>query len=295
MDWNDLRYVLAVSRTGTLGGAAEQLDVAYTTVGRRLRALEAEVGVRLFDRTPEGFVATEAGRDLAVVAAQVEGDVLAASGRLQGHDTRLQGTLVVSTTDMFFCGFSEVFSGFIERYPEVELTVTTTLDTVSLTRREADVVLRLTNEPPEYLVGRRVGRASFAVYAADALVEQVGPSAALGDYPWLGFAEGPEARWAAGWLDEHAPGARVVCRLDDNARSRSRAIEVGIGVFFLPCFEGDALSGVRRISEPLPEFAHDVWLLTLRDLRSTRRVRAFLDHAAGVFEQQGPRLGGGSI
>jgi DNA-binding transcriptional LysR family regulator len=278
MDWEDLRYVLELERGVTLARAATSIGVTHTTVGRRLRAMEDRLGVRLFDRTPDGFVPTPAGRDLADVARQIEDDVLAAERRMVGRDARLRGPLRISTMDMFVCGFYDVFDAFVERYPGIELTIDTSLHHVSLPRREADVLLRLTNQPPDYLVGRKVGRVEFAVYAADRLVDAIGLDAGLGAYPWLGWDERSDSKWLDGWLAEHAPTARTVLRIDDSERVREHAVQAGTGVFFLPCFVGDTLPGVQRISPVVHEFGHDVWILTLRELRHNHRVRAFMDH-----------------
>lgn len=294
MEWDDLRYVLELERGVTLARAADALGVSHTTVGRRLRAMENRLGVRLFDRTPQGFVPTPAGRDLADVARQVEDDVLAAERRVVGGDALPRGPLRISTMDLFVCGFYDVFEAFVERYPGIDLTIDTSLDHVSLPRREADVLLRLTNQPPDYLVGRKVGRAEFAVYAADRLVEEIGPDAGLSAYPWLGWDERSDTKWLDGWLAEHAPTARTVLRIDDNERVREHAIQAGTGVFFVACFVGDTLPGVQRISRIIHEFGHDVWLLTLRELRHTYRVRAFMDHVAEALAAQKDRLAGHS-
>lgn len=155
VDWDELRYVLAVARDRTLMRAAVTLGVAHTTVGRRLKSLEDQLGVQLFDRTPEGLIATAAGEDLAAVAEQVEGEVLSVKGRVLGRDAQLQGKLRVSTVDTLFFGFESTFTSFMARYPSIDLTIATSSERVSLTRREADVVLRLSNAPPENLVGAR--------------------------------------------------------------------------------------------------------------------------------------------
>ncbi|MCB9698550.1 MAG: LysR family transcriptional regulator [Alphaproteobacteria bacterium] len=292
MDWDDLRYVLALSRGRTLARAAQTLGVTHTTVGRRLRNIEQGLGVRLFDRTPEGFLPTPAGQDLTAAAEGIEGEVLAAEARVLGRDSELRGPLRVSTMDMLYCGFQDLFASFVQRYPNVELTVTTSLDHVSLTRREADVALRMTRTPPEELVGRRVGQVQFAVYAAASLVASVGPDAPLGDYPWIGWDQRLDHRWFDAWLADHAPGARVAIRFDDSGRAREKAVRDGLGVHFMACFEGDALPGVVRVSPILEPFAYDLWLLTLGDLRSTSRVRAFLDHMVQGFAECQDRLAG---
>lgn len=278
MVWDDLRYVLALSRARTLSGAASKLMVRHTTVGRRLDEIEKALGVRLFDRTPDGYMPTSAGQDLADVAERMEAEVLAAEGRVLGRDGELEGALRVSTMDMLFRGYHEVFSSFMARYPSVKLTVSTTNDEVSLTRRQADVVLRLTSKPPDHLVGRKVARVDFAVYASKKLVARVGKKAPYAAYPWLNWDERLNARWLDEWLAKNAPGARSVLWLDTSTLGLHAAVAAGLGVHFLACFEGDRDPLLQRIGPIEPAFSRELWLLTLRELRSTRRVRAFMDH-----------------
>jgi len=280
MDWDDLRYVLAVSREHTLSRAAANLGVTHTTVGRRLRAIEERLGVRLFDRTPDGFLPTPAGQDLSEAAERVEGEVLSVEGRVLGRDAQLQGKLRVSTLDFLFIGFHDAFASFMARYPSVDLTVTTTTSEVSLTRREADVVLRLSNSPTEYLVGRKVGRMAFAVYGSSALVERLGPDAGYGAYPWLNWDERTDTAWLDGWLAKNAPGAQIVMRMDGSALVLRKLLAEGTGVHFYPCIDGDADPALRRVGPIHPEFSRDLWLLTLPELRGTSRIRAFMDHMA---------------
>ncbi len=278
--WDDLRYALAIARAGTLSGAAEALGVSHTTVGRRLRALEDRLGVRLFDATPEGFRPTAAGDDLVVVATRMEADTLALEGRVLGRDARLTGALRVSAMELVFRAFREAFTSFSARYPSVALTVTASDDEVSLTRREADVVLRLTNTPPEHLVGRRVGRMQFDAYAARSLVERVGAGAPLGAYPWIHWDARLDMGWLDGWLAEHAPGATVAMRVDVSAAAMHELIRAGVGVQFLACVEGDADPALVRVGPRDPFARRDLWVLTLPELRETPRIRAFTDHMA---------------
>lgn len=278
--WDDLRYALALSRARTLSGAAEALGVSHTTVGRRLRALEARLGVRLFDATPEGFSPTAAGDDLVAVAERMEADTLALEGRVLGRDARLTGALRVSAMELVFRAFRGCFTSFTARYPSVALTVTASDDEVSLSRREADVVLRLNNQPPPQLVGRRVGQMQFAPYAARSLVARVGEDAPLGAYPWIHWDERLNAAWLDAWLAQHAPGASVAMRVDVSAAAMHELIAAGAGVQFLACVEGDADPSLVRVG-PLDPFARrDLWVLTLPELCDAPRVRAFTDHMA---------------
>lgn len=276
--WDDLRFALAVARARTLSAAAEALGVSHTTVGRRLRALEERLGVRLFDATPEGFIATPAGLDLVAVAERMEADTLALEGRVLGRDERLTGALRVSAMELVFRAFRGSFTAFTERYPGVSLTVTTTDDEVSLTRREADVVLRLSNNPPEHLVGRRVGRMQFDAYAARSLVARIGEGAPLGAYPWIHWDERLQADWLAQWLARHAPGATIAMRVDVSAAAMHELIAAGVGVQFLACVEGDADPSLVRVGPMDPFACRDLWVLTLPELRATPRVQVFTDH-----------------
>ncbi|MGE3675545.1 MAG: LysR substrate-binding domain-containing protein, partial [Polyangiaceae bacterium] len=202
----------------------------------------------------------------------------AAEGRVLGRDGELEGALRVSTMDMLFRGYHEVFASFMARYPSVKLTVSTTDDEVSLNRRQADVVLRLTSNPPDHLVGRKVARIDFAVYANKQLVRDVGKKAPYSAYPWLNWDERLNLRWLDEWLAKNAPGARSALWLDTSTLGLHAAVATGLGVHFLACFEGDRDPQLQRIGPVEPAFSRDVWLLTLRELRSTRRVLAFMDH-----------------
>ena len=113
-DWNDLRYFLAVCRAGTLVGAGRSLQVKHSTVGRRIEALEAALGVSLFTRSPDGFVLTDAGNEIMPLAEEAERAVTAIERRVAGGDKRISGVVRVTT--------SETFSGFLmRRLPELEL------------------------------------------------------------------------------------------------------------------------------------------------------------------------------
>jgi len=276
MDWDDLRYVLSIARQGSLSGAATSLGVTRTTVGRRLRAIESGMGVRLFDRTRAGFIPTAAGEDMRDVAESVETDVLSLEGRVLGRDVQLEGKLRVSTVDIQFTCFQEAFASFVTRYPRVELTLSMSNEAVDLTRRDADVALRLTNSPPEHLIGRKVADVRYAAYGSRGLVERVGEHAPYAAFPWLHLDERMNPRRLDAWLARNAPAATIAMRLDSASAIRE-AVRTGIGIQLLPCYDGDADPNLVRIG-PVQDDPHGLWLLTLPELRTSSRVRAFMNH-----------------
>ncbi|MFT5435253.1 MAG: DNA-binding transcriptional LysR family regulator [Myxococcota bacterium] len=283
MDWDNLRFALALSRDGSLTAAATSLGVTHTTVGRRLRTMEDTLGVRLFDRTPEGFMVTPAGHDLVSVAEGMEAKLLAMESRVLGRDAELSGALRVSTMDMLFRCYHSVFSSFTERYPSVKLTVSSSDTAVSLLRREADVALRLTNSPPEYLVGRKLTRLDFAVYGQTELVQSIGADAGYDAFPWLSWDERLDMGWLDAWLATNAPAARVALRLDFSSLGLREAVIAGLGIHFLARVDGDSDPRLTQIGPTHPEFGRDVWVLTLAELRSSHRIRVFMDHVANAI------------
>ncbi|MEM1418057.1 MAG: LysR family transcriptional regulator [Myxococcota bacterium] len=291
MEWDDLRYVLAARRAGSLSGAAAELGVARTTVGRRLRDAEQRLGVLLFDRTPDGLVATAAGEELAETAERVEAEVLTTEGRLLGRDEALRGRLRVSTLDFVFEAFPELFGTFRERYPGIEVTVRVTTENVSLRRREADVALRLARSPAEHLVGRRMGTLNFEVYGARSLVARIGADAPLSAFPWIGWDDREDTRFFDGWLAENAPGAAFALRTGDFGVTR-KALSAGLGIHFLPCCLGEPDPELVSLGHRLVGEARGLFVLTLADLRHNSRVRAFMDHAYAYFEGQRERMEG---
>ncbi len=291
LDWDDLRVFLAIARSKTLSGAARNLGVNQTTVTRRLEALEARLGVRLFDRSPTGISATSAANEVLAVAERVEDNVASIERQLIGQDMRLTGELRVTTIDMSAYYDAELFESFAQRYPEIELELSVGYLPRNLTRREADVAIRWTAKPPEHLVGQRVATAEYAVYGARALLKKHATDTPLGAFPWVDWDIANNARVTAQWMRDNVPNAHVVCRYD-MALALHGAIKAGTGLGFMPCAYGDADNSLQRVRPVERGFGFDIWLLTHPDLRSTARVRAFMQHAAAYFQTHRKRFAG---
>ncbi|MBX3232624.1 MAG: LysR family transcriptional regulator [Labilithrix sp.] len=278
MNWDDLRFVLALARSRTLSGAAATLMTTHTTVARRIRALEERVGSRLFSVDDGGYTPTAAGAHVVRSAERTEAEMHELEARLLGGDAKLEGKLRVTTMDILFRRYEPAFTSFLERFPGVELTLSCNDADASLTRREADVALRMTGAPPPNLVGRKIGRVELAVYASRHLARRVGAKAPLSKWPWLSWDERLGPSWLEPWLAKHAPEARVALWVDMTSLPLREVVASGIGVHFLARTEGDSDPRLVRISPVATELSRDVWLLTLDELRAATRVRAFLDH-----------------
>jgi DNA-binding transcriptional LysR family regulator len=285
MNWDDLRFVLALARHRTLSRAAKALGATHTTVARRMQGIEEGLGVRLFIGSDAGYTPTPSGQLVVETAERTEVEMLALEARVVGGDAKLEGTLRVTTMDILFRRYERVFASFIARFPGIELTVACSDHEASLTRRDADIALRMTNAPTEALIGRKIGRVDFAVYASRPLARRIGPNAPFARYPWLHWDERRGAGWLDAWLAEHAPGARIAMRVDMSSLALREAIASGIGVHFLATSEGDSDRRLRRIGPVQTAHGRDVWLLTLAELRTASRVRAFIDHVVEETSQ----------
>ncbi len=289
MDWDDLRFVLAVHRHGGVSGAARSLAVNHSTVSRRIAGLEARLGVRFFDRLPGGYAATEAGFEAVAAAEEMERSVLALDRTVASRDHRPGGLVTVTAPLMVVMGpFAEALAGFRQRYPEIEVRILATNDLLNLHRREADLAIRATDAPDESLFGLRVVEQRAAVYAAAGYLDRHGE--ALAENP----AEA-ELEWIGG-RDQTAPPpevlaiyprCRVVLRTDDKLAALAAA-KAGLGLCRLPCFCGDREAQLRRVPGLGLARYPDKWLLTHQDLANVERIRLFMRFAAQAIRPQRP-------
>jgi DNA-binding transcriptional LysR family regulator len=283
MDWDDLRYVLAIARAGSLSGAARELGVNHSTVFRRLTAFEDRLGVRLFDRLATGYALTVAGDDMLASLEKVDDEINALDRRLSGRDLKLSGPIVVTTTNTLAYRFlGPHLAAFQNEYPGIELELILATEYFSLSKRQADVAIRPTMAPPDTLVGRRLSAIAFAPYASDDYLNAQGRVGDLADHRWLGFDDALSHLSAAKWMRDNLSDARFAMRSNNLLGLLSGAV-AGMGVAPLPCFMGDAEPNLKRLFPPDPKIASELWLLTHEDLRHTARIRAFMDFMAAAI------------
>jgi len=274
--WDDLRFLLAVARAGTLSGAARSLSVNHTTVSRRIQALEERLGVRLFERLSSGWATTEAGEDMLASARRVEEEMAAVDRRVLGQDTRLSGKVRVAITDIMAVALMTEFAAFSEAHPGIELELIAGYHLSNLTEREADVAVRATAAPPEHLIGRRVSGLTAAAFGSRAYLQRHPPGTTpLADHVWLGFDPTLEDLPPARWLREQLTEARIAGR-SNSGLVMQEAIRAGMGVGHLFTFMGDADPELQRVTEP-EGYGFGLWILTHPDLRRTARIRRFID------------------
>ena len=275
MEWSDLRIFLAISREGTLGAAARKLALTQPTMGRRLRALEAAVGQKLFQRTREGFILTDEGTTLLGHAERMEEEALAIERRLAGQAQQLEGVLRITSSDWFGVHvLTPVLAEFSARHPQVTLELLTDARFLSLSRREADVAFRIRPFDEANVISRKLLHMRYGAYVGKGVAH---PQAGDGTGSALlaldsAFAGTPDDSW----LQRMLPAARTVFR--SNSRDvQARMCAQGRGVAVLPIPLGDGTAGIERIDLGADPPGRDTWIGYHRDLRALARLRAMLD------------------
>lgn len=279
LNWDDLKYFLAVARTGTLRGAADSIHVNHTTLTRRISTMEEQVGSRLFDRSKAGMALTQLGEDLLPHAERVEAEMTSASRIIVGRDAQPTGTIYVTLPHgLAMTSLMDDFAAFAERYPDIILNMNFTNDIRDLMRREADVSLRVAEEVNDDVVGRKLVQMSQAAYCTRAYAERIQDNGGEGLH-FLGWHEAEDASTAKWLSNSFYPKATLKHRVSELVPLITLAAS-GLGMAYLACNLGDRHPDLIRAPFQKPIPYRSIWLLLHRDLRNTARVRLFVDFLA---------------
>jgi DNA-binding transcriptional LysR family regulator len=276
MNSEDLFLLATLRRHATFTAAAQALGVAHTTVSRRTKDLEAHFGARLVERVGDKLILTAEGEAAVEASDQIEETLAALERRVSGRDGRLTGQVSLTTVDVLAWHYMDRIARFSRAYPEIELSVTAEAAVKSLSRREAEIALRLTNAPEEYLFGEVIGRFDFAPYAA---ADVAAKSDDLSEAVWLDYASQECALRSEDWMKQHVPHVKAR-HYYATPLLMMRAVEAGIGVGLLPVQVAQQCPNLTRL-RPDVAFHLDVWLLAPKELRHTARIRALFTCLAG--------------
>jgi len=278
-DWDDYRYFLAVTRATSVRKAASVLGVSHSTVLRRITGLEETLGVRLFERKPSGYFTTEAGDDLLRSVQRIEEEAITANRRVAGHDNQLCGKISVTMP----CAFATHLlmpdlAAFRRTHPGIELEIIPTYSFADLAKREADVAIRVSNDPPEYLFGRRLVELAKAAYVCkdylpDSKQEDSTPLS------WIGWTDLPSS---AQWMEESDFPDLPISAIINDSYASLEAVKAGVGMAILPCFMADTETSLYRMP-PGTLIRRSLWILTHEDMRNTARIRKFISYMADAI------------
>ncbi|MFC3628916.1 LysR family transcriptional regulator [Paracoccus angustae] len=268
--WDDLRVALAVARSGTVSAAAETLGVHHATVIRRIDGLEAQLGVKLFQRHPRGYALTEAGRALLKVAGEADERFAQLAAWIAGGSDRIEGELVVTSLPELADVVMPRLVRLMRQHPGLRVNYVTDVRLFRLDAGEAHVAIRAGRQPtePDYVV-RPMGTMRHPIYAAPEYIAARGEVTDIAGHPLAVL--GPQARNAPlmRWLEDRADPAQIVLTASDEA-AREAVIRAGLAIGPLSPSRAEGLVEVMA----LPEWESRLWLVTHVDLHRTPKVGA---------------------
>ena len=293
IDWDDVRYFLAVARGGSVRAAAGRLGVNHSTVLRRIAQLEERLGTRMFEKLPAGYRLTDAGEEVLGFADQMEASSNQLETRVFGRDQSIRGLLRVTLAPTLATHLlMPDFADFARLNPEIEMEILSIDEPVNLTNREADVAIRIVyqrNALPLNLHGLKGPELFGSVYMSRDLLAAWRAGAA-DPIRWIVKNFDGVSDWAR---DGEVPNAVVPFRTTD-AAAQIVALRQGLGMATLPCFVGDSEPLlVRAPSAPL-HMHGTLWLLTQGETRKTKRVRLFTEFVSRRLVAYAPLLAGRS-
>jgi len=299
MRWDDLQFFLSLARTGLLSAAARQLDVDATTVGRRIRRLEVELGEQtLFVQGREGHMLTEAGRRLLARVEAMEREAEAISeGEVATGARELRGRLRISASEGFGTWLIAHHLGdFAERHPQLTIDLAANSGFLDPSRREADVAILLARPQRGPLVTKKLTDYRLRFYANRDYVAQHGaiedPSD-LGRHRMIGYV--PDLLYSPelNYLEDISP--RIEARLRSSSiNAQYRMLAAGSGVGVLPCFIGDRDPLLQRVL-PSVAITRSFWLVTHQDSRRLPRTALFVEWLSAMVQSQRSKLLGEAV
>ncbi|MEW5685474.1 MAG: LysR family transcriptional regulator [Pseudomonadota bacterium] len=290
MDWDDLRVFLAVAKLGSLTRAARHLNLSQPTVGRRLAALEEVTGARLLERTPTGYVLTEAGHAIVANLERMENEALAVERAITGRDAGLAGTVRVTAVEWFAARvLAPILADFSRLHPAVTIDLLTDVRLFSLTRRESDIAVGFAPFAQHEILQRKAAEVPHALFASPDYIARAGrPNCATG-MDGHAIIQMDEQHWAqedAAWLAALAPNARIALR-SNSREAQARACVAGAGIAILPRCMGEKTPGLVEITTPTTPPTRTAYIGLHRDTRHTPRIRALTDFIVAGLRASG--------
>lgn len=296
MNWDDLRFLLALRREGSLGAAARALKVEPSTASRRLASLESALGAQLAARTPEGLVLNEAGQLASQLAETIDRGIHELVARVGGDDRRPEGIVRLATTESMSVFLMRGLVPLRATHPKIQVELVVSSAPLDLTRREADLAVRMFRETSPTLVTRKLGEPGWGIYASREYVEKTGivpgPGLSLEGLAVVGYKEPVTRAPGPTWLTKNTRPEQVVLS-GDSVSAVLNAVRAGLGLSVLPCFVVPEAPTLVRLT-PAVVAKGEAFVVIPPDHKDTARVRLVADALVALFERERALLEGTS-
>ncbi len=291
-DWNQVRAFLATAEEGSFSGAARALKSTQPTVGRQIAALEQDLGLTLVERSGRGLTLTEPGRDLLDHVRKMGDAAAQISLVAEGQSTQISGKVSITATDLLSAmHLPEVLAPLRESAPGIRLHLVCSNDLSDLMRREADIAIRHVRPEQPELIARHIGDFFANLYAATSYLDAVGRPNTLreiADLSMVGVAD-PD-RLVAPMQQMGIPIREENFVTSSNSGVVTwQMVKAGYGASMLPEFLCDPEPGIEKVFPAMPSLQFPVWLVTHRELKTSRRIRAVFDVLSEGLAKAVPR------
>jgi DNA-binding transcriptional LysR family regulator len=276
----DLGVILALTRAGTLALAGKRLGLDASTVFRILQRIEKGLGFSLFERSRTGYHAAELAQELAILAEQMEVQLEAARSLAQMTPEQVTGSVRITTTDTILHGLvAPALNALHKQHPLLSFDLHAGNELASLTRRDADIAIRVTRRPPQHLVGKHIGPIRVALYVADKSSLRTFDANIASEASWIAPDEALPEHPSVLWRKKHFPKVIPAFRVN-SILTVAELIGQGFGIGILPVFLANERADLRQITEVLDECQTELWLLTHTESRHLRRVSTAFSYLA---------------
>ncbi len=281
MNWDDVKIFLAITKAGGLKKAANALGIHHSSCARRINALENDLGVKLFDRLPSGYALTHGGEELLKSAQQIEQGFNSIDRNIVGKDLRIEGDLCLTLTNGLACHLlMPDLHEFMLCYPDINLKIVMSYAVRDLASREADVAIRHVENPPDSLMGKRVGRIFHNAYASKKYLASHDLQASPENCHWLGWGDSSNhLKWTGKSL---YPEISIKGNMYSDVLQLAAA-KAQIGIATLPCYIGDSDADLARIPNVVSKASDVLWVLAHKDMVKNARVRVLINFLAAAF------------
>jgi DNA-binding transcriptional LysR family regulator len=281
VDWEDIRFFVALARHGTLSSAGRALSVNHATIARRISSLEKSIGEKLVERRPDGYVLTPAGSRVLGPS----NDMLAAAEAFSrgGSDEQLNGVVRINAPPSLTHGFLvSRLAKFSTQYAGLDIDLASDFRNVSLERREADISLRLGRPEDGDVIAKRLATITFGFYASPKWCHRIEQGDAS---EFVGFDEVSSYIPEAVWLSRHFPRARVCFRTNSHL-GQAEAARQGAGIALLPYFIGKYDQCLRPCTLRHSPPARELWLIMRPTDLKDAPIRTVVDHLVEIFRAE---------
>ncbi len=295
MDWRALQDVVAVAETGSLSAAARRLNVSQPTVGRRIEQLEYQLGAVLFNRTAQGLFLTSVGENILSHAKQMEEGALAIERTATGANQQLQGTVRVSLIeDLGINWLPKKLGEFHVQFPQLTIEVNIDNREVNLSRREADIAVRLARPEQPDLICRKVAMLHFGLYASQSYLAEYGVPekiSDLKDHYHVGFDEEmrqtPQIQKLESFFNQN-----YIRHRSNSHMEIIEATSAGLGCGAFCCFVAESRPDLQRVLVTEIDYAREIWLVTHAEINSSARIRTVFDFLGSALGEDKEGLKG---